>query len=79
MENKRISTRMRTLKAGKIAFGQGGASIDCILRNVSNHGACLEVESPLGIPAKFDLKIGTDSRPCSVMWRSERKIGVAFD
>jgi hypothetical protein len=67
------------LKAGSISFG--GGVIDCIVRNVSETGAALEVVTPLFIPAKFTLIVPSDglSRRCRVVWRRERRIGVTFD
>jgi hypothetical protein len=75
----RISPRQRVLKAGTIAFG--GAGISCTIRNLSQTGACLAVVSPIGIPECFMLVIEADhsSRPCKIMWRKEKQIGVTFD
>lgn len=75
----RIAARHRTLKSGKIAFAQG-AAIDCVIRNISKAGACLEVASPVGIPPAFDLLIDSSGavNPCRVVWRTERRIGVVF-
>jgi hypothetical protein len=41
---KRVAPRHRVLKAAKIEFG--GSVIDCSIRNISDTGAALEVESP---------------------------------
>lgn len=78
MSNKRSAPRKRILKAGKIEFGWG--AIDCVVRNVSETGAALEVESPIGIPDRFDLVIPLNrSRyPARVVWRKEKRIGVRF-
>ena len=44
-------------------------------------GAALDVSSPVGIPAHFTLFVPADGRhwPCRVIWRKERRIGVAFE
>lgn len=78
--NNRRSARKRTLKSGTIVFN-GAAGIDCLVRNVSDTGACLEIESPVGIPNSFTLVIKTDNvkRPCQVAWRAARRMGVRFD
>jgi len=49
--------------------------------NISATGAALEVVTPLFIPDRFTLVIQTDqfSRPCHIVWRREKRIGVAFD
>jgi hypothetical protein len=79
METARISPRRRILKAGSIEFG--GGAIDCSVRNLSETGAALEVVTPLFIPDRFTLSVRTDQfrRPCHIVWRKQRRIGVAFD
>lgn len=78
MDEKRISLRRRVLKAGTMEFG--GGAIDCKVRNLSETGAALEVESPIGIPEQFRLVISSDSfsRQCTVIWRKEHRIGIVF-
>lgn len=76
-DEHRIATRHRVLKGGRIQFG--GSSIDCTVRNLSETGAALDVASPLGIPAEFTLVTDDSHRPCRVVWRKEKRIGVAFD
>lgn len=78
MEN-RTSPRVRTLKGGSIIFGVG-STVDCIVRNLSATGACLEIASPVGIPDEFELQIKPDStkRDCRVVWRSANRIGLYF-
>jgi hypothetical protein len=43
-------------------------------------GAALEVASPVGIPAEFNLLISGNiaKRPCRVVWVRDKRIGVAF-
>ncbi len=80
MDDHRSSQRHRTLKAGTISFARA-AGIDCLVRNLSDTGAQLEIESPVGIPNDFTLVISKDhvQRPCHVVWRAARRIGVRFD
>jgi len=56
------------------------AAIDCIIRNMSDSGAALEVETPVGIPDDFTLLIKPEmiKRQCHVAWRSAKRIGVRF-
>ena len=79
MVEQRKSPRYRVFKKATIAFNRAGG-IDCVVRNISDGGACLDVASPLGIPSDFDLLFANDHavRPCHVVWRTERRIGVAF-
>jgi hypothetical protein len=76
-EDHRIANRQRVLKAGTIEFG--GGAIDCTVRNISATGAALDVTSPLGIPAQFTLVTDGSHLPCHIVWRKEKRIGVAFD
>ncbi len=78
-DDRRSSPRHRVLKAGTIEFG--GGAIDCTVRNLSPSGAALDVVSPVGIPLRFTLIVPADSvrKPCRVVWRKEKRIGVVFD
>ena len=69
----------RVLKAAVIGFG--GAGITCVVRSISDTGALLEVESPVGIPDRFTLHIDADQikKACRVVRRLEKRIGVAFE
>jgi len=80
MEHKRDGIRRRVLKGATVEFN-GAGGISCTVRNMSELGACLAVESPLGIPDVFDLVVQTDGsrHSCNVAWRSEKQIGVAFE
>ncbi len=79
IDEHRVSPRHRVLKAGTIEFG--GGAINCTVRNISDKGAALEVVSPVGIPERFDLVILAEHvhRRCRIIWRKDRRIGVAFD
>lgn len=79
MIEKRASPRHRVFKRGLIAFGGGG--IDCTIRNMSTHGARLDVENPVGLPQMFTLVIEADHflRRCHAVWIDDRRLGVAFD
>ena len=79
MNELRVAPRRRTLKAGTIEFSGGG--IDCTVRNISETGAALEVVSPLFIPDHFTLFVPSDQfkRPCHIVWRKEKRIGIEFD
>jgi hypothetical protein len=79
MEERREELRHRVLKPAQITWGSG-AALDCVIRNISGQGACLEVASPLGIPPNFTLMLDNNrsKRECRIVWRTERRIGVAF-
>jgi hypothetical protein len=78
MENRRTQERHRTLKAGKIIFNHKASVVDCTIRNVSERGACLQVQSVVGIPEAFDLAMDGIERACIVKWTSANRMGVSF-
>lgn len=78
-QERRMVARRRVLKGAYISFKGRGAAIDCTVRNLSDGGACLKVESPIGIPDTFELALDPASiRHCRVTWRKARQIGVEF-
>ena len=78
MTERRGSIRHRTLKPGTIVLPNGGA-ISCTIRNLSETGAGVEVESSVGLPEVFDLLMGGDEpRHCKVARRNVRRLGVSF-
>jgi hypothetical protein len=79
MPERRIVPRRRILKAGTISVGDG--TIDCIVRSISDTGATLDVVTPLFIPDRFRLIVQSHglNRPCHIVWRKERRMGIAFD
>jgi hypothetical protein len=67
------------LSIERITFKGHWATIDCTVLNLSDLGACLKVESPIGIPDTLDLVLDhAPVRGCRVTWRSATQIGVAF-
>nr|WP_128948474.1 PilZ domain-containing protein [Bradyrhizobium nanningense] len=78
MDEHRISFRRRVLKSGTIEFS--GSSVPCVIRNLSETGAAFEIASPLWFPNTFALVIQAEHlrRPCRIVWRKERRIGVMF-
>jgi hypothetical protein len=78
-QEQRNEARHRALKGAKIVFIGHEAVIDCVVRNLSNRGASLRVESPIGIPDTFDLvRDHASVRHCRVTWRRAKQIGVEF-
>jgi hypothetical protein len=75
----RHARRSRIFKAGTIEFS--GNAIPCTVRNLSASGAALEINSPLWFPDRFTLAIASDGsrRACRIVWRNEKRIGVAFE
>lgn len=77
-DERRVASRRRTLFSGKIIFNQQSSVFTCIVRNISDTGACLEIESPVGIPDQFELIVERAGikADCRVVWRHGKRIGV---
>jgi len=75
--DRRISSRLRTLKGAQIVWPTA-APVKCVVRNLSQTGASLEVHGP--VPGAFELVFDGDQsrRLCHVVWRGETRIGVKF-
>ena len=80
MVEYRKHPRHRTLKGGKIIFNRRLTVMDCIIRNMSAGGACLEVATQY-LPEEFELSIPIDciKHHCRVAWRTPNRVGVAFE
>jgi diguanylate cyclase (GGDEF)-like protein len=80
MQERRKVMRTRSLLHGRILFNDRRSVIDCVIRNLSNLGASLEVANVVGIPPAFDLQIDheAESRRCVAIWYGENRIGVEF-
>jgi len=76
---KRLSPRRNTMIEAQIVFDNGRQRMGCIIRNLSEGGAKLEVKRVIGVPNTFDL-VAPGHRPhaCRVAWRSLKELGVQF-
>ena len=78
MQEKRTTYRKRVLKTAQIILSDKAPKLDCVVRNLSHAGACLQVSTTFGISMSFDVVLDGVRRPCRAVWRTDNKIGVAF-
>lgn len=73
---RRGSSRVKTFKGAELV-SPASASVKCIVRNLSETGAKLEIHSPV-LHNTFDLVLDEDHlrRLCDVVWRNEPFMGV---
>ena len=76
---KRLSPRRNTVIAATIVYDGGRTRLDCVIRDLSDGGAKLQVATVKGIPQSFDLVVPRH-RPhhCRVAWRALKEMGVQF-
>ena len=79
-ENHRTVDRKRVLKGARILFNGHNSSIDVAIRDLSDTGCRLRLDSMVPVPEHFDLLVRMDSRlyPSRVVWRKANEIGVEF-
>ena len=81
MERRR-SPREPSSESAEIVYGLN-KSINCVIRDLSSYGACLEVAPPansVSLPDQFLLfrSSSRSMRNCKVVWRSFQRVGVEF-
>jgi hypothetical protein len=79
LQDARKTRRRRVLDIGLIRFGD--MSIGCVIRNLSEAGAALDIGSQVDIiPDRFTLIVVPKKKiySCIVIWHKDRRIGVAF-
>ena len=85
MWERRKAERHAIRTLGKIIFLKPLSVIECVVHDISEGGACLELPKPASTPDAFELIIQPDPRrpdptrrACNVVWRSERRMGIEF-
>lgn len=59
-----------------------GQRAECVITNISDHGAHINVADSDSLPDNFMLLLaenGATRRRCRVIWRKPREVGVKFD
>ena len=80
MLERRRHPRREILTLGKVIFNNPLSVINCVVRDISEQGACIELPQPAQTPDIFELVINPNlkRRQCEVIWRLEKRIGVTF-
>ena len=74
---QRLAPRRSTFVAAKIHYN--GNIADCVIRNISDTGAKLELGGVGKIPNTMKLVVdGHQPHTCRVVWRTIREMGVQF-
>ena len=80
MDERRAVARQRTFLKGVLAFNNGNSSEDCLVRNLTDHGALIELPHPHA-PSVFDLVVSAKGlhRRARVVWRNGGRFGLVLD
>jgi hypothetical protein len=78
----RQNKRRFILHGARIVLADGSVLEDCRIIDISGTGARLQVKDLGAVPDQFVLLLSYDGhlrRQCSVVWRSEKTIGIEFN
>jgi hypothetical protein len=80
MEQRRASTRSRTLLEGQIIFDKRLSRVECTVRDISETGARIIFANPARVPPEFELRIPKRklARQARVVWYDGQTYGVMF-
>ena len=81
MLDRRESARDKVMYGGVAEIGDHGATRECIVRNISDHGATIEFSDDLQLPKEqLSLRIARKGRSflAKVVWWRDNFDGVAF-
>lgn len=66
---------------GRIVFNNQSSTLDCVIRNLSQSGAKLELSGSVTVPDRFELMIPRkgEIRRARIVWRRGELMGIAFE
>lgn len=78
---RRQTPRLRALLGARACYNQKRATLDCVVRNISEGGALIVVPETVLLPPDFELAIAQRQRcyQAHMRWRSGTRIGVSFE
>ena len=82
IQEKRKNLRRALRYAAWIGTGENMPLRGCIVSDISDSGAKLDVEGAEDLPDKFQLLLsgrGGIYRQCCAVWRTNNQVGVQFD
>ena len=80
MLDRRQSPRDKVIYGGVAEINERGSTMDCVVRNVSEGGACVEFDQAANIPEELKLTIARKGRSflAKMIWRQANRVGLAF-
>jgi PilZ domain-containing protein len=81
MRDRRESVRDKVMYGGVAEIGEHGTTRECIVRNISDHGATIEFNDFVQLPKEqLSLRIARKGRSflAKVVWWRDNFVGVAF-
>ena len=81
MQNQRAHARHKTYIGARIEQPHGLGTMNCIIRNLSPDGACLEFHNTATVVDRFVLVVPSRDRRLAarIVWRAFGEAGVTFE
>ncbi|CAN0113031.1 unnamed protein product, partial [Phaeothamnion confervicola] len=82
MQRDKRRSRRRPMRYHAVLVLDGDAQRGCILSDISDTGARIDVDTADELPNRFVLLLsgnGSPQRHCRVVWRQPTQVGVNFD
>jgi hypothetical protein len=80
MLDRRQSPRDKVLYGGVAQVNERCSTMDCVVRNISEGGACVEFDTSARLPEEMNLTIARKGRSflARMIWRQANRVGLAF-
>jgi len=80
MQEHRQSERVKSFLRAQIIYNNRMSTIDCVVKNISPHGAKVALGDEMSVPNEFDLYIPQKGKTfhARMAWRDAASIGVEF-
>jgi len=80
MAEPRKRQRVRTMLGAQIIFNNRNSTIDCQVRNMTDDGAKIIIDSHMTFPQRFEFHVPQKGRSyqAKVIWRQDNETGVEF-
>jgi PilZ domain-containing protein len=80
MQDRRQIVRDKVIYGGVAETGKHGTTMDCVVRNLTDQGACIEIDRGTRLPEQVNLAVARKGRSylAEVIWRQANMVGLAF-
>ena len=80
MQDRRQNLRGKVYFGGVAEINERGSTMDCVVRNFSETGACVEFDASARLPERMQVTIARKGRSflAEIIWRQANRVGLAF-
>jgi PilZ domain len=80
MLDRRRTPRDKVIYGAVAEINERGSTMDCVVRNINETGACVELDSGARLPDQINLRIPRKGRSflAKMIWRQANRVGLVF-